>query len=207
MAFGSMAKSLRDSIDTNPLLTRAFQAHGLDSIFATFNQVLAIAVTAYVVSAIMRLTKDEQNGIAEAVLARAVSRWNWLLSAVAVTLVGSAILMLIAGLGSGLGAASTLHNPDLVWRLTLAALAQIPALLVIAGIAALSAAQLDRLACGGIFRGHAVRRHPAAAVLDCEVLTGDAGQRAGRVSVVDHVRPHCHRHRAYRSRGRDLPPS
>ncbi|WP_081336249.1 ABC transporter permease [Mycobacteroides chelonae] len=140
MAFGSMAKSLRDSIDTNPLLTRAFQAHGLDSIFATFNQVLAIAVTAYVVSAIMRLAKDEQSGIAEAVLARAVSRWNWLLSTVAVTLVGSAILMLIAGLGSGLGAASTLHNPDLVWRLTLAALAQIPALLVIAGIAALSVA-------------------------------------------------------------------
>ncbi|MCV7084302.1 ABC transporter, partial [Mycolicibacter hiberniae] len=82
MAFGSMAKSLRDSIDTNPLLARAFKAHGLDSIFATFNQVLAIAVTAYVVSAILKLAKDEQSGIAEAVLARAVSRWNWLLSAV-----------------------------------------------------------------------------------------------------------------------------
>ncbi len=140
MAFGSMAKSLRDSIDTNPLLTRAFQAHGLDSIFATFNQVLAIAITAYVVSAILRLAKDEQSGIAESVLARAVSRGNWLLSAVAVTMLGSTLLMLIAGLGSGLGAATTLHDPGVVWRLTLAALAQLPALLVIAGIAALAVA-------------------------------------------------------------------
>lgn len=140
MAFGSMAKSLRDSIDTNPLLARAFQAHGLDSIFATFNQVLAIAATAYVVSAIVKLAKDEQSGITEAVLARAVSRWNWILSAVAVTVMGSALLMLIAGLGGGLGAAATLHNPDLVWRLTLAALAQVPALMVVAGIAAIGVA-------------------------------------------------------------------
>ncbi|WP_081272049.1 ABC transporter permease [Mycobacteroides immunogenum] len=138
MAFGSMAKSLRDSIDTNPLLARAFKSHGLDSIFATFNQVLAIAVTAYVVSAILKLAKDEQSGIAEAVLARAVSRWNWLLSAVAVTALGSALLMTIAGLGAGLGAASTLHEPDLVWRLALAGLAQIPALLVVCGIAAIA---------------------------------------------------------------------
>ncbi|MBA0049165.1 ABC transporter [Mycobacterium sp. NPDC050853] len=140
MAFGSMARSLRESIDTNPLLARAFKTHGLDSIFATFNQVLAIAVTAYVVSAIVKLAKDEQSGIAEAVLARAVSRWNWLLSAVGVTALGSALLMAIAGLGGGLGAAATLHNPDLVWRLTLAGLAQIPALLVVCGIAAMAVA-------------------------------------------------------------------
>ncbi len=140
MAFGSMAKSLRDSIDTNPLLARAFTAHGLDSIFATFNQVLAIAVTAYAVSAILRLAKDEQSGITEAVLARAVSRWTWLLSAVATTALGSALLMTIAGLGAGLGAASTLHDPDLVWRLILAGLAQIPALLVVCGIAAVAVA-------------------------------------------------------------------
>ncbi len=140
MAFGSMAKSLRDSIDTNPLLARAFTAHGLDSIFATFNQVLAIAVTAYAVSAILRLAKDEQSGITEAVLARAVSRWTWLLSAVAMTALGSALLMTIAGLGAGLGAASTLHDPDLVWRLILAGLAQIPALLVVCGIAAVAVA-------------------------------------------------------------------
>ncbi|SHX80781.1 ABC transporter permease [Mycobacteroides abscessus] len=140
MAFGSMAKSLRDSIDTNPLLARAFTAHGLDSIFATFNQVLAIAVTAYAVTAILRLAKDEQSGITEAVLARAVSRWTWLLSAVAMTALGSALLMTIAGLGAGLGAASTLHDPDLVWRLILAGLAQIPALLVVCGIAAVAVA-------------------------------------------------------------------
>jgi ABC-2 type transport system permease protein len=140
LAVGSMAKSLRDSIDTNPLLTRAFKAHGLDSIFATFAQVLAIAITAYVVSAIVKLTKDEQSGISEAVLARAVSRWRWLLSAVAVTALGAAALTTLAGLANGLGAASTLREPALIWRLTVAGLVHTPGLLVVCGIAAVSVA-------------------------------------------------------------------
>ena len=73
-------------------------------------------------------------------LAGAVSRWRWLLTAVASALVGSAVLMFFAGLGNGLGAGITLGEPETIVRLTLAGLAYVPAMAVLAGIAALAVA-------------------------------------------------------------------
>ena len=79
-------------------------------------------------------------GLGEAVLAGAVSRWRWLLTAVAAALLGSTVLMFFAGLGNGLGAGLTLGEPQTIWRLTLAGLAFVPAMAVLAGIAALAVA-------------------------------------------------------------------
>src|SRR6185369_4227960 len=76
----------------------------------------------------------------EAVLARAVSRWRWLLTAVASALVGSTVLMFFAGLGNGLGAGIALGEPQTIVRLTVAGLAFVPAMAVLAGIAALAVA-------------------------------------------------------------------
>lgn len=71
-------------------------------------------------------------------LAGSVSRWHWLLSAVAASLVGAFVLLLSAGLGNGLGAGIALGEPDTVVRLTVAALAHLPAMAAIAGIAAIA---------------------------------------------------------------------
>ena len=103
-------------------------------------QFLAAAATAYVVSAVLRVYNDEQSGLGEAVLAGAVSRWRWLLTAVASALVGSTVLMFFAGLGNGLGAGITLGEPQTIARLTLAGLAYVPAMAVVAGVAALAVA-------------------------------------------------------------------
>ncbi len=103
-------------------------------------QFLAAAATAYVVSAVLRVYSDEQSGLGEAVLAGAVSRWRWLLTAVAAALVGSAVLMFFAGLGNGLGAGITVGEPQTIARLSLAGLAYVPAMAVIAGVAALAVA-------------------------------------------------------------------
>jgi ABC-2 type transport system permease protein len=88
----------------------------------------------------MRLKHDEDSGIAETVLAGSVSRWRWLLSAVGATFAGSAVLMFLAGLGNGLGAAATMADAELVPRLTLAGLAHLPAMAVMAGVGALCVA-------------------------------------------------------------------
>jgi ABC-2 type transport system permease protein len=53
---------------------------------------------------------------------------------------GSVVLMFCAGLGNGLGAGLTLGEPETVWRLTVAALAYVPALAVLGGVAALAVA-------------------------------------------------------------------
>ena len=140
LAFGSMTKSLLDAAKDNPLLARVLTAQGTDGVYTTMTQFLAAAASAYVVSAVLRVYNDEESGLGEAVLAGAVSRWRWLLTAVASALVGSTVLMFFAGLGNGLGAGITLGEPGTIVRLTLAGLAYVPAMAVIAGVAALAVA-------------------------------------------------------------------
>jgi ABC-2 type transport system permease protein len=140
LAFGSMTKSLLDAAKDNPLLARVLTAEGTDGVYTTMTQFLAAAATAYVVSAVLRVYNDEQSGLGEAVLAGAVSRWRWLLTAVSAALVGSVVLMFFAGLGNGLGAGLTLGEPATIAKLTLAGLAYVPAMAVVAGIAALAVA-------------------------------------------------------------------
>ena len=140
LTFGSMTKSLLDAAKENELLQRVLTAQGTDGVYTTMTQFLAAAATAYVVTAVVRVFNDEQSGLGEAVLAGAVSRWRWLLTAVAAAIVGSAVLMFFAGLGNGLGAGLTIGEPETIWRLTLAGLAYVPAMATIAGLAALAVA-------------------------------------------------------------------
>jgi ABC-2 type transport system permease protein len=140
LAFGSMTKSLLDAAKDNPLLARMLAAQGNDGVYTTMTQFLAAAASAYVVGAVLRLSNDEQSGLAEAVLAGAVSRWRWLLTAVASAVVGSVVLLFFAGLGNGLGAGLTLGEPATIAKLTLAGLAYVPAMAVIAAAAALAVA-------------------------------------------------------------------
>ena len=140
LAFGSMTKSLLDAAKDNELLQRVLAQQGTDGVYTTLTQFLAAAATAFVVSAVLRVRADEESGLGEAVLAGAVSRWRWLVTAVAATVVGSAVLMFFAGLGMGLGAAITIGEPQTIWRLTLAALAFVPAMAAMAGVAALAVA-------------------------------------------------------------------
>ena len=139
-AFGSMTKSLLDAASGNELLARVLSAQGTDGVYTTMTQFLAAATTAYVVAVVVRVSRDEESGIGEAVLAGSVSRWSWLFSAVGAALTGAAVLLFCAGLGNGLGAGLTLGEPQVIVRLTLAALAFLPAMAVVASVAALAVA-------------------------------------------------------------------
>jgi ABC-2 type transport system permease protein len=140
LAFGSMTKSMQDAAKTNELIARVLSTQGYNGIYTTLTQFLAAAATGFVVAAVMRLNHDEDSGNAEEVLAASVSRRRWLLSNVGATLVGSGVLMFLAGLGNGLGAAATMGEADLVPRLIGAGVAHVPAMAVMAGIGALAVA-------------------------------------------------------------------
>ncbi|BBY14696.1 ABC transporter permease [Mycolicibacterium litorale] len=140
LAFGSMTKSLMDAAETNELLAQVLAAQGTDGVYTTMTQFLAAAASAYVVSAVLRVHTDEQSGTGEAVLAGAVSRWRWLLGAVAAALLGATLLMAGAGFGNGLGAGLTIGEPATIVDLTVAGLAFVPAMAVVAGVAALAVA-------------------------------------------------------------------
>lgn len=140
LAFGSMTKSLIHAAEGNELIARVLAVQGNDGVYTTMTQFLAAAAAAYTVSLVLRLHGDEENGLAEAVLAGSVSRWHWLLSATASALLGSTVLMVCAGLGNGLGAGLTLGEPFTIVRLTFAGLAFVPALAVMAAVAAVAVA-------------------------------------------------------------------
>ena len=139
-AFGSMTRSLLDAARGNELIARVLSAQGTDGVYTTMTQFLAAATTAYVVTVIVGISRDEESGRGEAVLAGSVSRWAWLVSAVGAALVGAVVLLGCAGLGNGLGAGLTLNEPHTILRLTGAALAFLPAMAVVAAVAALGVA-------------------------------------------------------------------
>ncbi|KUH76732.1 ABC transporter [Mycolicibacterium novocastrense] len=140
LAFGSMTKSLLDAAESNEVIRLMMAQQGADGVYTTMTQFLAAAASAYVVAAVLRVHTDEGNGLGEAVLAGSVSRWRWLTTAVVAAVLGSVVLMLFAGLGNGLGAGVTVGEPATVLRLTLAGVAFVPALAVMAGVAALAVA-------------------------------------------------------------------
>ncbi|KUI45835.1 ABC transporter [Mycobacterium sp. GA-1199] len=140
LAFGSMTKSLLDAAESNEVIRLMMAQQGADGVYTTMTQFLAAAASAYVVAAVLRVHTDEGNGLGEAVLAGSVSRWRWLTTAVVSAVLGSVVLMLLAGLGNGLGAGVTVGEPATVLRLTLAGVAFVPALAVMAGVAALAVA-------------------------------------------------------------------
>ncbi|BBY31252.1 ABC transporter permease [Mycolicibacterium sediminis] len=144
LAFGSMTKSLLDAAAGNELLARVLSAQGNDGVYTTMTQFLAAAASAYVATAVLRVEGDERSGLGEAVLAGSVSRWRWLLSAVASAAIGAAVVMFCAGLGNGIGAGLVLGDPPIVVRLTLAGVAFVPALAVLAGVSALAVAVRQR---------------------------------------------------------------
>ncbi|CAJ1580713.1 ABC transporter [[Mycobacterium] wendilense] len=140
LCVGSLTDSMLAAAEGNELITQMLATEGTDGVYTTMSQFLAAAASAYTVAAVLRLSADERTGLAEPVLAGAVSRWRWLLTAVVAAALGSTVLMVSAGLGNGLGAGVTLGEPATIGRLTLAGLAYVPALVAMAGVAALAMA-------------------------------------------------------------------
>jgi len=104
--FGNIATKLGDLLDSEAvrdLLRRLGGTETLtDAFVATEMGFVALFAAAYGVSATMRLHSEEQSGHAEVLLAGAVSRWRWLGSHLAVAVLGTTLLCLVAGVSAGL---------------------------------------------------------------------------------------------------------
>jgi len=139
-AFGSIAQDVGDVIGDSPdVLDALRRLGGTDSLAdaylaATFG-ILALIAAGYAVQAVLRLRGEETSGRAEPLLATAVSRTRWALSHVAIALAGTAVLMATAGLTAGIAHAAQTGDAGQLPRLLGAALAQVPAAWVLAGVA------------------------------------------------------------------------
>lgn len=116
-----------------------------DVYFAAMLALTAIIFTGYVIQALQRLRSEETGGQLEAILATSVSRMRWMLSHIIYIWAAVAVLMVLVGLSAGL-VYTLVTDAALseVWRITGGAVAQLPAMLVLAGLTVLCFGLLPR---------------------------------------------------------------
>ena len=140
-ASGAAAKGIGSLLGGSAQLRNAFtrlggQAGITDAYLAAIMSLGGLAAAAYATSAVLRLRAEETGGLAEPLLATAVGRIRWGLSHIAVAVVGTAVLLAVAGVAAGLGyGLRTGSAGSEVTRLLGAAMVQLPASLAVAGAA------------------------------------------------------------------------
>ncbi len=108
----------------------------VDAFLAAMVLFAGLAVAGFAISAVLRLRSEEAGQRADAVLATAVSRTGWALSHLVIAAAGAAAILLAAGLGLGVGAGAQSGGlGHQIARMTGAGIAELPAVLVMAGIA------------------------------------------------------------------------
>ena len=139
---GSMGQGIVDSFLEQPELAEVFGTAGaqdmLEATLAAFLGFFAMAVAVYAVISVNHLRRDEEEGRTGAVLACGVGRRRWLGASLAVTTLGSALLLLASGLALGLGAGLSTGRAGMVGAFGAAALAYLPLVLCFAGLAAVA---------------------------------------------------------------------
>jgi ABC-2 type transport system permease protein len=126
----NVAEMMRDNRAVADVLARMGGGGGvMDAYLAGTMTLFGLAAAGYAVQATLKLRAEEAAGRAEPVLATAVSRLGWALGHLVFALLGSAFVLAVTGLATGLAYGSG-------FGLVPAALAQLPAVWVLAGLAA-----------------------------------------------------------------------
>jgi ABC-2 type transport system permease protein len=98
-----------------------------------FNGLIAAG---YAVSSVLRLRSEETSGHADPVLATGASRLSWGASHLVIAVFGTTLILVTTGLAAGLGYAARSGGTGEIGPLIVAGLSQLPAALVIGGVAA-----------------------------------------------------------------------
>jgi ABC-2 type transport system permease protein len=138
---GAAAKGIGQLFGTSSALQREFtriggQAAITNAYLAALMLLAGLVAAGYAVSVILRLRTEETGDQAELVLATATGRIRWALSHIAVAVAGSALLLAVAGVATGLGYGVRIGSAGAeAATMAGAALAQLPPVLVLAGVA------------------------------------------------------------------------
>ncbi|MER7819717.1 ABC transporter permease [Streptomyces sp. NPDC096153] len=146
--FGGMADGAADLVGDNEQAREIFERMGgqsalTDAFLAAMVGMFGLIAALYAVGSVLRAHGEETSQRAEPVLANAVGRTGWAAGHLAVAFGGTVLIMLLAGAGLALG-----HGGDLT-AITGAALAQVPAVWTLAGVALLLYGAVPRAAAAG----------------------------------------------------------
>jgi ABC-2 type transport system permease protein len=138
ISYGSVGGDVQDLVSQNEGLRDFFPGGAddlVDGFFATAASLTALVASGFALQVATRLRSEEESGRLEPLLATALTRRRWALSHVAVALVGTALVLGLAGLGMGVVHAVLTDDASQVGRLAGAVLAQTPAIWVLVGVA------------------------------------------------------------------------
>ncbi|MFB6512203.1 ABC transporter permease [Streptomyces virginiae] len=151
VVFGGMADGAADLVGDNDRTREIIERMGgqgaqggsgalTDAFLATMAGMFGMVAALYAVSSVLRLAGEESGQRAEPLLANAVGRLRWAGGHLAVAFGGSALILLLAGLGLGIGHG---REPGAAIGATLA---QLPAVWLIGALAALLHGAVPRYA-------------------------------------------------------------
>ncbi len=155
LAIGVVAESIGQLVGSSAAVDKAVRQIGgqsglTDAYLAACMSLVGLVAAAYATSVVLRLRSEETDGHGEPILASPVSRLRWGASQLLVALAGTAVVLLAAGLGVGLGfgiAAADVNGQ--LPRLIGAGLAQLPAALAVAGVGVVFLGVLPRWSVPG----------------------------------------------------------
>ncbi|HEY1484462.1 MAG TPA: ABC transporter permease, partial [Micromonosporaceae bacterium] len=135
-AANGIAKAHLTDSQITDVLQRLGGSKGLvDAYLAAVIGITGLVIAAYAVQATLRLRAEESAGRLESVLATRASRIGWVLSHLAFAVLGTVVLLAVAGVCAGLAYGSAVHDVGgQTGRLLAAALVQAPAVWVLAGV-------------------------------------------------------------------------
>jgi ABC-2 type transport system permease protein len=141
-AFGAAAQGIGSFLGTSSVLKHYFLRIGyqhtiIDAYLSAMMLLAGLGAAAFGTAAVLRLRTDETGNLAEPVLATATGRIRWALSHLSVAAGGMGLLLAVAGLSAGLSYGLLTGSVGTQLPLLLgAALARLPAALVLAAVAA-----------------------------------------------------------------------
>ncbi|MET9759520.1 ABC transporter permease [Streptomyces sp. NPDC006372] len=143
--YGGMTEGAADLVGDNAGARRIFERMGgqsglTDAFLASMVGMLGMVAALYIVASVLRLHGEETSARAEPLLANAVGRLRWAAGHLVIAFGGSALIMMLAGLGFAAGYGKQ-TGPVLG-----ACLVQLPAVWVIGGLAVLLYGVLPRAA-------------------------------------------------------------
>jgi ABC-2 type transport system permease protein len=141
LAYGSMGDDVQtmvgDSQASKDIFAAGARGNILDSFYAVATLMLVLIAAGYTVSSALRPHSEEEAGRIEGLLATGLSRSRWYLGYAVVTVVGSLVVALSAGVGIGVGYTAVTGDRAAVVRLTGATLSQVAGLLLLGALARL----------------------------------------------------------------------
>jgi ABC-2 type transport system permease protein len=147
---GAVAKGVGSLLGSGALARLGGQSGITGAYLAAIMGIIGLAAAGYAISAVLRLRSEESAERAELLLVTPVSRVSWAVSHLIVAVAGTAVVLAAAGLGAGLGYGLRAGDPGAqLPRLLGAALAQLPAALVVAGVAVALFGLLPQSCVGG----------------------------------------------------------